>query len=97
MTNSARQIFTNQTVNGNSLVFNTNGKTYIKVYGNFDGAKIRLESKLNNSNDSFSITGDEDIVTKDDTFYICYTPNVSFRLALYDAGLSTNINAFVTV
>ena len=45
----------------------------------------------------FRFTGDEDIVTKDDTFYICYTPNVSFRLALYDAGLSTNINAFVTV
>lgn len=95
MTNTAKQIFTNQTTNGNSLTFSTNGHTSIKINGTFNGATIEIQSKTNNSNDIFSSTGDTPI-TQDEQISINYTPSMQYRLVLNNSGASTNINAFVT-
>ena len=57
MTATAIQIFTNQAGNGTSVEFGTNGQTHIRIKGTFDTATIDLESKSNNTNDSFSSVG----------------------------------------
>ncbi len=45
MANTARQIFTNQTENGNSLTFTTNGKVFVKISGEFHGATIEFQKQ----------------------------------------------------
>ena len=96
MVRQARQIFSNQTTNGNSDSFGTNGKLYLRISGTFDSAAIQIQSKTNNTNDDFSTTGDSPI-TQAAQVAIPYSPGITYRLVLSSAGASTNINAFVTV
>lgn len=92
---TAKQLFTNQSSNGNSSTFTGNGIAQLKISGTFDGASIDLECTTNNDNDSFGTTGD-DAITAPGAWNINYTPNVRYRLVLSSAGASTDINAFVS-
>ena len=96
MANNAKQIFTNQTTNGHSDIFGTNGKTYVKISGNFDGATIDFQSKTNNSNDDFTSTGDT-AISSSEQIALNYSPGITYRLVLSGVGANTSINAFVTV
>jgi hypothetical protein len=96
MARQARQIFFNQTTNGNSDIFGANGKTYVKISGNFDGATIDFQSKTNNSSDDFTSTGDT-AISATGQIAVNYSPGMQYRLALSGVGASTSINAFVTV
>jgi len=96
MTNTARQIFTNQTENGNSLTFTTNGKVFVKISGEFHGATIEFQSKTNNDNDDFTSTGDT-AITAPSQVAVNYSPSMVYRLSLTGVHAQTEINAFVTV
>lgn len=86
------QIFTNQAADGNSLEFSVNGKGIISANGTFGGGTMSLQSKLANSNDVFSNTGDS--FTEDFTKEISTAKGMEYRLALLGATAPT-INAFV--
>ena len=92
---TAKQIYTNQAINANSLQFSGNGIAQLKIVGVFDGASIQLQSATNNPNDDFTTTGD-DAITSSGAWNLEYAPNIRYRLALSSAGGSTNINAFVS-
>jgi hypothetical protein len=96
MAGTARQIFTNQTENGNSLTFTTNGKIYVKISGSFHGATIDFQSKTNNSNDDFTSTGDT-LIAVPCQVAVSYSPGMIYRLSLIGVHAQTVINAFVTV
>ncbi len=96
MANTARQIFTDQTEDGNSLTFTTNGRIYVKVSGDFHGATIEFQSKTNNDNDDFTSTGDTAIAVPCQVA-VSYSPSMIYRLSLTGTHSNTVINAFVTV
>lgn len=89
------QIFTNQTSDGSSSEFSTNGKIFLHIIGTFDGATIDLHGKTNNANDAFSSTGDT-ALSAVGAWELNYAPGVTYKLVLAGVGASTSINAFVT-
>lgn len=91
----ATQIFTNQTANGSSSQFTTNGSPLLHISGTFDGASIDIQAATNNADDSFGTTGDTPI-TSAGSWFIPYSPGVSYKLVISSVGAGTDINAFVT-
>lgn len=93
-------IFSAQTANGSSTSFkaigdlNGSAKNYsfLTVYGVFDGADVALEYQA--ADGGWYPTGDVSI-TESCAYFIEISVNVSYRLALANAGASTSISSTV--
>jgi hypothetical protein len=88
---STIQLFDNASSAGPSSAFSVNGVAIVKASGTFGGATVHLESKSNDSNDSFSQTGDA--FTSDFAKELKTVTGISYRLNI--VGTPTSINAFV--
>jgi hypothetical protein len=93
---SSKQIFTNQTTDGLSDTFTTNGSTRIKVEGDLNGATIELYSKAPNNNSGFSTTGSNNNIVEEGEFILEHRQLWQYKLNLINAGASTKINVFVS-
>ncbi len=91
----ARQLFTNQTIDGQSGEFTTQGPAIAKATGTFDGAILTLQSLLDNSNDVWQNVAFT-IHNTDRQKSITYNQVVRYRFDLSNAGASTDINLFIT-
>lgn len=91
-------LFTNQTTNASSAKFYASNrisstvteKTFLTVFGVFDGASIGVEYQADDNN--WYITGDKVILTPC-AYYTQLNSLIPFRLTLTNAGALTNINA----
>jgi hypothetical protein len=92
---AAKQIFTNQTVDGDSETFSLNGNTRLKVSGNLGGGTISILSKSDNPNDTFSTTGTEDNITAVGEFEIKAKQRWNYKLNL-SGSTGASVNAFVS-
>jgi phage-related protein len=89
------KIFNGQTANGFSDEFSTNGRPLIKIKGTWDGATVSLQALTNHADDAFSNTGTDEAFTVDSAFEPAHKQTLRYRLALTDAGASTDLDAFV--
>lgn len=92
---TTKQIFFNQTVNGQSdEIITTNGDARVKLSGNFGGGSVFVQVKTDHPNDVYSDTGDEFVSPA--IFDIVHTPNMTtkYRLDLRGAA-GASLNAFV--
>jgi len=98
-------IFTNQTENGYSLAFKPNGfdgsysrnqRPKINIYGTFDGASVDLQFLQNGGNPAnnahWHSSGDDAITANDSLFFKAPSSRLH-RLAITNAGESTDIGA----
>jgi hypothetical protein len=88
---STIQLFDNESSAGPSIEFTVNGVAILKASGTFGGATVHLESKVNDSNDAFSQTGDA--FTSDFAKELKTVTGVSYRLNI--VGTPTSVDAFV--
>lgn len=92
---SAVTLFTAQTANGDSSVFDAVHREYslIRVYGTFDGATVTAYADFDESG-TYCILADG-VWTSADIKTLYFKPGVKFKLTLSSAGASTSISAEV--
>lgn len=92
---SAFVLFTDQTANGNSAVFNAVMREYslIRVYGVWDGASVQAFADFDDSGTYCALT--EGVWTQDNIKTLYLKPGVKLRMTLSDAGASTSLSAEV--
>jgi len=89
---AGKTLFTNQTIDGDSSVFDADngGKAKIRVFGNFDGATVQVQMAFRDADyvsledGDFTTAGAKDVLLQ---------TGMSIRLNLSSAGASTDITA----
>tara|TARA_R110000782_G_scaffold124667_1_gene216133 strand:- start:1468 stop:1752 length:285 start_codon:yes stop_codon:yes gene_type:complete len=92
---AGQQIFTNQTVNGDSAIFSGDGPFILKISGTFGTGSIDLQCSTNEAGDTFTTTGDV-AITSPDAWNLKSIQGVSYKLVLSGVSAPTNIDAFIS-
>jgi hypothetical protein len=90
-----KQVFTNQTTNGYSDVFEGNRDAWIKISGTWGGASVSLYAKTNHANDDYSSTGMDEKFSQDTAYEPRGKQTLTYKLRLENAGATTDLNAFI--